>query len=41
MLCDDLEEEDGEVGEGVKREGDICMLMTDFHCCVAETSTIL
>ena len=42
MLCDNLEGWDGVVGEReVQEEGDICILMTDSHCCTAETSKTL
>ena len=29
------------VGRRLKREGDICILMADSHCCMAEMSTTL
>ena len=42
MLCDDLEEWDGAwVGRRFKKEGDICILTVDSHCCMAETNTTL
>ena len=39
MLCDDLEGGDG-VGGGreVQEGGDICILMADSPCCMAETN---
>ena len=42
MLCDDLEGGDG-VGGGreVQEGGDICILMADSHCCMAETNITL
>ena len=42
MLCDDLEGGDG-VGGGreVQEGGDICILMSDSHCCMAETNITL
>ena len=40
VLCDDLVMWDRGV-EGVQEGGDICMLMTDSHCCMAENSTTL
>ena len=30
-----------EVGGGVQKVGDICMIMTDLHCCMSETNTTL
>ena len=42
MLCDNLE---GWVGVRGEREvqggGDICILMTDSHCCTTETNITL
>ena len=36
MLCDDPEGQDrGRDG------GDVCIIMTDFHCCTEETNTTL
>ena len=42
MLCDDLEGWGG-VGGGreVQEREDICILMADSCCCMAETNTIL
>ena len=42
MLCDDLVGGDG-VGGGreVQEGGDICILMADSHCCMAETNITL
>ena len=34
-LRDDLERWDAE------REGDVCIVMADLHCCMAETNTTL
>ena len=40
VLCDGLEW--GEVGRGgVLEGGDVCIIMADLHCCMAETNTIL
>ena len=42
MLCDDLEGCDGgRSGKEVQEGGDICILMADSHCCMAETNTTL
>ena len=42
MLCDDLEEWDGEwMGGSFKKEEYIYILMVDSHCCMAETNTTL
>ena len=42
MLCDDLEGRAGvEGGRAVQEGGGICILMADFHCCVAETNITL
>ena len=42
MLCDNLEECDGvRVTGKFNREGDICILMADSHCHMAETNTTL
>ena len=38
-LCDGLERWDGRGQEG-ERE-DLCMIMANLHCCMAETNTIL
>ena len=38
--CDDLEGWD-RGGEGSSRGGDICIITTDQHCCMAETNTTL
>ena len=42
VLCDDLE---GWGGVGDRKEvqdrEDICILMADWHCCMAETHTTL
>ena len=42
MLCDNLERWDG-VGDGMEFQegGDVCILMTDSHCHMAETNTTL
>ena len=37
MLCDNLEGWDGEMGED-SRGRDICILMADSHCCMAEAN---
>ena len=40
VLCDGLEW--GEVGRGGVLEGrDVCIIMADLHCCMAETNTVL
>ena len=42
MLCDNLEGWDRVGGQGEVQEGeDICMLMADSLCCIAEDNTIL
>ena len=42
MLCDDLEGRDGlGGGRDVQEGGDICILMADSHCCMAETNITL
>ena len=42
MLCVDLEGWDGAWGGREAQEGgDICIIMTDLHCCTAETNTTL
>ena len=42
VLCDNLEEWDGvEDGGDVQEGGDICILMADSHCCMAETNITL
>ena len=42
VLCDNLEERDGvEDGREFQGGGDICILMADSHCCMAEVNTIL
>ena len=42
VLCDNLEEWDGvEDGGDVQEGGDMCILMADSHCYMAETNTIL
>ena len=38
MLCDDLEQWGGE-GEGGSRRRDVCIIMADSRCCMAETKT--
>ena len=39
-LCDNLEGWDGRgSGRQVQEGGDICILMGDSHCCIAETYT--
>ena len=39
MLCDDLEGWDGSRGgREVQEGGDMCILMADSHCCMAETN---
>ena len=40
ILCDDLAMWDGGGREG-QEGGNVCMLMTDPHCCMAENSTTL
>ena len=40
LLCDNLEGWDG-VGRRFKRKGDICILVADSHCCMAEPNTTL
>ena len=40
LLCDNLEGWDG-VGRRFKRKGDMCILMADSHCCMAEPNTTL
>ena len=39
VLCDDQGRWDGEVGGRIKREGKICILITDSHYCTAGTNT--
>ena len=39
MVCDDLERGDEGKGREVQEEGDICMIMADRCCCMAETNT--
>ena len=42
MLYDDLEGWGGRRGgREVQEGGDICILMADSHCCMAETDTTL
>ena len=42
MLCDVLEGRDGVGGRReVQEGGDICILMADSHCCMAETNIAL
>ena len=42
VLCDNLEEWDGvEDGGDVQEGGDMCILMADSHCCMAEANTTL
>ena len=42
MLCDNLDGWDRVGGQGEVQEGeDICMLMADSLCCIAEANTIL
>ena len=42
MLCDDLEGGDGVGGRReVQEGGNICILMSDSHCCMAETNITL
>ena len=43
MLCDNLEEWDGKGGGqgAVKEGGDLCILMADLHCCMAEVNPVL
>ena len=42
MLYDDLEVGDGIGGGREAQEGeDICIIMTNLHCCMAETNTTL
>ena len=41
MLCDDLEGGMGVGQEGSSRGVDICILMVDSRCCMAETNTTL
>lgn len=42
VLCDDLEGRDGG-GEGGKggEGGNVCLIMADSHCCIAETNVTL
>ena len=40
MLCDDLEWWDGGK-EGGSRRRDMCIIMADSHCCMAETNNIV
>ena len=39
MLCDDLEGRNGDGGGDAGHGGDICILMADLCCCMAETNT--
>ena len=41
MFCDNLEVWNGVEGGKKVREREICILMADLHCCMAETSTSL
>ena len=44
MLYDDLEGHLGDLdggGEEAQERGDICTIMDDLHCCMAETITTL
>ena len=41
MLCDNLEGGIGRGGREVQEGGDICMLMADSCCCMAETDATL
>ena len=41
MLCDDLEGRNGDSGWDAGQGGDICILMADLCCCMAETNTTL
>ena len=41
MLCNILEKWDGaEGGKEVQEGGDICILISDSHCCMAEINTL-
>ena len=41
-VCDDLEGLDGVVsGKETQEEGNICIIMADSCCCIAETNTTL
>ena len=39
MLCDDLEGWDREGGKEAQKGGGMYTLISDLHCCIAETST--
>ena len=50
VLCDDLEgwagggggwEGDGRAGMEAMEGGDVCTIMSDSHCCMAENNTTL
>ena len=50
VLCDDLEgwaeggggwEGDGRAGMEAMEGGDVCTIMSNSHCCMAETNTTL
>ena len=42
MLCEDLERWDGvEGGSDVQEGGNVCILMADSRCCMAETNMTL
>ena len=41
MLCDDLERWGGGGGREEQEGGNMCTLMADSRCCVAETNTEL
>ena len=42
MLCDSLDGWDGAGGgREVQEGGDMCILMADSHCCMAETNTTM
>ena len=40
LVLSDLEGWDGEGGREVPEGGDICILMADSQCCMAETNTL-
>ena len=41
VLCDNLGDELGRGRREAQEGGDICLLMADSHCCMAETNTTL
>ena len=42
MLCEDLERWDGVIGGSeVQEGGNVCILMADSRCCMAETNITL